>query len=69
MPGDRLTMREREVLLWFARGKSAIDVADLLDISPATVMFHYRTAAAKYGTLNRTHTVVQAIQRGDIDIA
>ncbi|RYE10805.1 MAG: helix-turn-helix transcriptional regulator [Hyphomicrobiales bacterium] len=49
-------------------GKSAADVADILAISPATVMFHYRSVADKYGTLNRTHTVVAALKRGDLKI-
>lgn len=59
-----LTSREIEVLTWFAQGKSAEDVAGILGISMSTVMFHYRRAAEQFGTLNRTHTVVEAIRRG-----
>ena len=59
----QLTPREREVLLWFARGKSAEDTALLVGISASTVMFHYRQIAERYGTLNRTHTVCEAIRR------
>ena len=62
--GDRLSAREVEILGWFAAGKSAADVADILGISPATVMFHYRNVAARLGTLNRTHTVTEAVRRG-----
>lgn len=58
-----LTPREREVLLWFSRGKSAEDAAAVIGISPSTVMFHYRQIAERYGTLNRTHTVCEAIRR------
>ncbi len=61
---EPLSIREREVLRWMAEGKSAEDVADILGISAATVMFHYRNVAVRYGTLNRTHTVVEAIRRG-----
>lgn len=57
-----LTPREYEVLLWFSRGKSAEDAALLIGISPSTVMFHYRHIAQRYGTLNRTHTVCEAIR-------
>jgi LuxR family quorum sensing-dependent transcriptional regulator len=60
----RLSVRERQVLQWMAEGKSAEDVADILGISIATVMFHYRGVATRYGTLNRTHTVVEAMRRG-----
>jgi LuxR family quorum sensing-dependent transcriptional regulator len=61
---DILSAREREVLSWFAEGKSAEDVGRILDISPATVMYHYRAVADRYGTLNRTHTIVEAMRRG-----
>lgn len=61
-----LSWREVDILSWFAEGKSAQDIADLLDISLATVMFHYRKVADRYGTLNRTHTLVEALRRGDL---
>ncbi|HWA19773.1 MAG TPA: helix-turn-helix domain-containing protein [Devosia sp.] len=59
-----LSSREQEILRWFAEGKSAEDVAAIMAIAPATVMFHYRNVALRFGTLNRTHTVVEAIRRG-----
>ncbi|HWA19775.1 MAG TPA: autoinducer binding domain-containing protein [Devosia sp.] len=61
---ETLSVREREVLSWFAEGKSAEDVGRILDISPATVMYHYRAVADRYGTLNRTHTIIEAMRRG-----
>ena len=63
-----LTARERDVLRWFADGKSAEDVAAIMQISSGTVMFHYRRAADRLGTLNRTHTVVEAMRRGLIPL-
>ncbi len=66
--GGELSAREREVLQWMAEGKSAEDVADILGISTATVMFHYRNVAVRFGTLNRTHTVVEALRRGSLAI-
>ena len=59
-----LTKRELEILRWFAEGKSAEDVATILKLSVPTIMFHYRRVSDRYGTLNRTHTVVEAIRRG-----
>lgn len=66
--GKVLSGRERDVLSWFAAGKSAQDVADIMGITAATVMFHYRNIADRYGTLTRTHTVVEAIRRGAISV-
>jgi LuxR family quorum sensing-dependent transcriptional regulator len=66
--GEALSPREREILLWFAQGKSCEDVAAIVGISPATVMFHYRNVASRYGTLNRTHTVVEAMKRGALEL-
>lgn len=62
-----LSPRERDVLNWFALGKSAEDVSDIMGISAATVMFHYRNVANRLGTLNRTHTVVQALRARALD--
>lgn len=61
-----LSPREAEVLALFADGKSTDDVAILLGVSKATVMFHYRRIAERWGTLNRTHTVIEAIKKGAI---
>ena len=59
-----LSPREREVLEWLAQGKSAEEVGIILSIASATVMFHYRNVALRLGTLNRTHTIVEAMRRG-----
>jgi DNA-binding CsgD family transcriptional regulator len=59
-----LSAREFEVLRWMAEGKSAEDVAEIVAISAATVMFHYRNVAMRLGTLNRTHTIVEAMRQG-----
>ena len=61
-----LSAREAQILTLFAEGKSAADVAQLLSITPRTVMWHYRRVADRYGTLNRTHTVIEALRRGDL---
>jgi len=63
---DGLSVREQEVLSLLAEGKSAQDTGQLLGIAAATVMFHYRKVADRYGTLNRTHTIVEALRRGHL---
>jgi LuxR family quorum sensing-dependent transcriptional regulator len=66
---EQLSPRERDVLSWLAEGKSSEDIADLLGISAATVLFHYRHLADRFGTLTRAHTVVEAIRRGLLVVA
>ncbi|WP_082659760.1 response regulator [Aureimonas sp. AU40] len=48
-----LTMREADVLLWLARGKSNRDIAAILDLSPRTVNKHLEVVFAKLGVENR----------------
>ena len=59
-----LSERERDCLLWSARGKSAWDIGTILHISEHTVDFHMRKAMAKLGAGNRTIAIVTAIRRG-----
>jgi len=57
----RLTPREREILLWLARGKSDRDIAALLAISPRTVHKHLQHLYDKLGVENRTAAVMRAV--------
>ena len=49
-----LTLREREVLHWLARGKSNGEIAAILGISSATVGKHLEHIYPKLGVENRT---------------
>jgi LuxR family quorum sensing-dependent transcriptional regulator len=66
--GDRpsrkpaLTSREREVLAWAAKGKSASQISETLHISKRTVDEHTQTAARKLGAANRTQAVAIALR-------
>lgn len=64
----QLTPREREVLGWVARGKSASGVADILKIAKRTVDEHVQTAIRKLGAANRTHAVAIALRDGIIEV-
>ena len=55
-----LTSREREVLLWAARGKTGWETASILHRSPATVHFHIRRATEKLNATNRCQAVANA---------
>ncbi|PRD42413.1 transcriptional regulator [Phyllobacterium phragmitis] len=57
-----LTMREREVLRWAAVGKTANDVAEILNITERTVTAHTVSAMNKLGAANKTQAVARAMQ-------
>ncbi len=63
-PPVHLTDRERECLLWSARGKSSWDIGTILKISENTVNFHIKNATAKLGVANRLMAIVKAIRLG-----
>ena len=62
----RLTDRERDCLLWTARGKTAWEVGQILTISEETVLFHLKNATRKLGVFSKHHAVVRAIVQGYI---
>jgi LuxR family transcriptional regulator, activator of conjugal transfer of Ti plasmids len=55
-----LTQRERVCLQWAARGKSALDTAEIINVSRRTVVFHTENAKRKLGVA----TVQQAVAKG-----
>lgn len=63
-PDTQLSNRELEVLRWSADGKSAQDIADILDVSKDTVNFHVKNAVKKLRSGNKTAAVVRAAVLG-----
>jgi DNA-binding CsgD family transcriptional regulator len=61
-----LTPREREVLAWVAKGKSAKVISENLKIAKRTVDEHVQTASRKLGAANRTQAVAIALLHGII---
>jgi DNA-binding NarL/FixJ family response regulator len=57
-----LTLREAEVLLWIARGKSNRDIADILKLSPRTVNKHLEQIFNKIGVENRASAAALAVR-------
>jgi DNA-binding NarL/FixJ family response regulator len=62
-----LTPREREVLTWVARGRSAAEIAEILHITKRTVDEHVQTLVRKLGATNRANAVAIAIRDGLIE--
>jgi PAS domain S-box-containing protein len=62
------TSREREVLALLAAGATDEQIAEMLELSPATVQTHVRNAKAKLGARTRAQAVALALQRGLISL-
>ncbi|MBA9063936.1 autoinducer binding domain-containing protein [Methylobacterium fujisawaense] len=60
----RLSPRERETLQWAAEGKTDVEIGMVMGITAAGVDYHLRSARAKLDTVNRAHTVAQALRAG-----
>jgi LuxR family transcriptional regulator len=59
-----LTCREREVLQWSADGKSAKDIADILNVSKSAVDLHLKNVINKLQAPNKTAAVARAALMG-----
>src|SRR6266481_2614146 len=55
-----LNDREIEVLTWVARGKTSVEIADLIGLTKRTVDFHLDNARIKLGAATRTEAAIKA---------
>jgi DNA-binding NarL/FixJ family response regulator len=63
-PIERLTAREREVLMMTVEGHSGIEISERLFISPRTVESHRANLMRKLGVRNQRELVRYAMERG-----
>ncbi len=63
-PLDTLTLREREVFLLAAQGRSSSEIAQQLFISRRTVETHCANVIRKLGVKNKAELIRYAVQRG-----
>lgn len=61
-----LSPRERECLLWVAKGKSDWEVGEILSLSHYTVKEYVGKATRKMNAVTRTQAVAEAIRRGEL---
>jgi DNA-binding CsgD family transcriptional regulator len=66
--GRQPSRREREILGLLARGSTDAQIADVLELSPATVQTHVRNAKAKLGARTRAQAVALALVGGLIEL-
>lgn len=63
----QITQREAEILRWIREGKSNVDIAAILALSPWTVKNHVQTILKKLAAQTRGHAVARAISLGTLD--
>lgn len=62
----KLTDRQRDCVMWAARGKSDWEIGQVLGVSEATVGEHLRHAYERYGVGKRTLVAIHALFDGTI---
>jgi DNA-binding NarL/FixJ family response regulator len=55
-----LNDREVEVLTWVARGKTSMEIAQILGLTKRTIDFHIDNARGKLGASTRSEAVIKA---------
>lgn len=63
-----LSRREKECIMWTARGKSSWEIGKILGISVNTVNFHIKNVMRKFDTANRTVAAVKAVNFGIVEL-
>jgi DNA-binding response OmpR family regulator len=63
----QLNDREVEALTWVARGKTSIEIAQILALTKRTVDFHIDNARNKLGVATRTQAAIKAVTGRLID--
>ena len=58
-----LTIKEKEVLLWAAEGKTDDEIATILNLSLPTIRYRWGRIFEKLGVYKKTHAVAKAIMR------
>jgi DNA-binding response OmpR family regulator len=57
----QLNDREVETLTWVARGKTSLEISQILSLSKRTVDFHIDNARSKLGVSTRTEAAIKAV--------
>ena len=65
-PHPAITDRQRDCLLWIARGKSDWETSRILGLSEETVIRHIKQARERYGVEKRTSLLIRTLFDGTI---
>jgi two-component system nitrate/nitrite response regulator NarL len=61
---EKLTQREREILVLLSRGSSNKKIARTLDLAESTVKIHIQSILKKLGVVSRVQAAVYAVEHG-----
>ncbi|WP_223505985.1 helix-turn-helix transcriptional regulator [Pseudomonas sp. GL-RE-29] len=67
-PGIALTTREKEALLWSAKGKSSWEISRIFNCTEAGVNYHFSNIRRKFGVSSRWAAVMMALELGLIQL-
>lgn len=62
----RLTDRQRDCVLWMARGKTDWEIGRILGVSKETVVLHVKQARERYGVPKRTSLAIRTLFDGTL---
>lgn len=68
-PRPRLTDRQRDCLIWAARGKTAWEIGRILGITEETAVRHLKQARERYGVDKQTSLLIRALFDGIISFS
>lgn len=63
-----LTIREKEALLWSAKGKSSWEISRIFNCTEAGVNYHFSNIRRKFGVSSRWAAVMMALELGLIQL-
>ena len=66
VPAPVLTDRQRDCVLWAARGKSDWEISRILGVGQETVIRHLKQARERYGVSKRTSLAIRALFDGTL---
>ncbi|MNH78522.1 Transcriptional activator protein LasR [compost metagenome] len=67
-PRIALTTREKEALLWSAKGKSSWEISRIFNCTEAGVNYHFSNIRRKFGVSSRWAAVMMALELGLIQL-
>lgn len=68
-PRPFVTDRQRDCLIWVARGKTDWEISRILGVSQETVVQHIKQARERYGVQKRTSLLIRTLFDGTISFA
>jgi DNA-binding CsgD family transcriptional regulator len=59
-----LSAREREILIWAAKGKTSSEIGQILNVTEGTATFHLKNVIEKFNVSNRAQAIAVGVAMG-----